>query len=122
LPPQGHPREQRVPFLRSRLSPESLLRDFEGDVYAGLPYVVLIGVKDSPSEQEAVREIHGPAFRAEIESDPEIASMLDRLRALGFEFEWGSYSDSTTSEFALRIRRNPDAEQRFRALLQQSQK
>jgi hypothetical protein len=114
VPPQGHPKEQRAAYLRARLEPESLLRDFDGDVYAGRPYVVLIGIKDGPSEDEAMREVHGPAFRAEIEADPEIAPMLDRVRALGFEVEWGSYSDATTTEVMLRIRRNPEAEARLR--------
>ena len=106
--------------MRARLQPQSLLRDFDGDVYAGLPYVVLIGIKDSPSEVQAVTDIYGPAFRAEVEADPEIAAMMDEVRALGFEFEWGTYSDAATVEFDLRIRRNPEAEQRLRDLVERS--
>jgi hypothetical protein len=111
---QGHPKEQRVPWLRHRLKPESLLRDFDGEVYAHLPDVVLIGIKDGPSEYRAMTEVHGPAFRSEIEGDREIAAMLDDVRALGFEFEWGVYADATTTEYMLRICRNPAAEQRLR--------
>jgi hypothetical protein len=38
------------------------------------------------------------------------------MRALGFEFGWGGYSDPTGEEVTLHIRRNPEAEARLRKL------
>ena len=114
------PKEQRAAYLRARLRPAELLRSLEAANQPGRPYADLIGIKGSASEWREVREIHGPAFREEIESDPEITALLDGMRALGFEFGWGGYSDPTGEEFTLHIRRNREAEARLRALVAES--
>lgn len=120
MPPQCHPKEKRAFYLRGMLKPENLLPLLERATEPGRPYADLIGIKDSASNWQELREVHGPAFRAEVESDPEITAMLDELRALGFEFGWGGYSEPAGEEVTLHIRRNPEAEQRLRALAERS--
>ena len=120
MPPSCHPKDERAAHLRGRLRPESLLHALEAETQPNRPYAELIGIKDSVSEYKAMEEIHGPAFRAEIEGDPEITALLDEVRALGFEFGWGGYCDPTGIEVTLQIRRNPEAEERLRKLVQES--
>jgi hypothetical protein len=111
------PPEQRALMLRRMLEPEQLLRALEAATQPGRPFVELIGIKSSPSEWQELREVHGPAFRDEVQSDPEIVPLLDELRALGFEFGWGGYSDCTGEEVTLHIKRNREAEERLRELV-----
>lgn len=80
--------------------------------------MVLIGIKGSPSEWKEVREVVGPQFRREIEDDHDISSMLDAVREIGFDIDWGGYSDPTGEEFDLRIYRNEQAERRLRAKIE----
>ena len=116
MPPQCIPKERRAAHLRGRLAPESLLRDLEA-AEPNRPFVTLIGIKGSWTEAEDVQNVYGPAFRQEIESDPEITAQLDELRALGFEFGWGGYSDATGEEYTLHVHRNAEAEARLRSRL-----
>ena len=99
------------------LQPENLLPRLEAATEPGRPYADLIGIKDSATNWQELREIHGPAFRAEVEGDPEISAMLDKLRKLGFEFGWGGYSEPAGEEVTLHIQRNPEAEARLRELI-----
>ena len=114
------PKEQRAAMLRRMLEPEKLLRDLEAVDHPGRPFVELIGIKSSPSEWQELREVHGPALREEVESDPEIAALLDEMRALGFEFGWAGYSDQAGEFFTLHILRNRDAEARLREMVEGS--
>ena len=115
LPPQSIPKENRAAFLRGRLAPASLLRNLEAATQPNRPFVVLIGIKSSPGDEMELREIYGPQFRTEVESDTTITDQLDELRALGFNFDWGGYTDSTGEEFMLLILRDPAAEARLRS-------
>lgn len=114
------PKERRAAHLRSRLKPENLLPALEAETQPNRPYVELIGIKGSMTEAEELLEVHGLAFRAEIEGDPEITALLDEVRALGFEFGWGGYCDPTGQEVTLHIRRNREAEARLRKLISPS--
>ena len=110
---------ERAAFLRAMLRPERLLDDLENRATrCNRPHVVLIGVKGSSSEWTEVREVVGPRFRREIEDDPEITSMLNAFREIGFDIDWGGYSDPTGEEFDLRIYRDEEAERRLKATIE----
>ncbi len=113
---QGVPREQRAEHLLKRLQPKSLLQSLETATHPGRQFVTLVGIKAGQTDKEEFERDYVPEYKTFIRDDPEIQSILQPYRDMGFAFVWSGYSDPTGVEVTLAIKRNADAEARLRAL------
>ena len=109
---RAHPREEWAIDVRQRLS--VACRDCRDALDRNYPRIFLTGIKLPPNvSQETYKQV-SEAYRAEIESDPEIADLLAQARARGIEIGWGGYSDPTGEEVSLEIILKSDTEARLR--------
>ncbi len=109
--------EHRATYLRGRLQPEHILRDLTSATQPNRRFVELIGIKAAVADSRDFERTLEPEFKLHIETDPEIAAILEPYRAMGFNFIWTGYFDPTGVETSYAIERNPAAEEQLRALL-----